>query len=281
MSASAAKTPVYTMGRSDSETRRLMLQAKLLGPMMSRFLHDAGIIAGMKVLDLGSGPGDVTFQVADIVGETGSVVGIDMNPAVIAVARERAAEQERSNVTFVEGDCRSAALPDDFDAVVGRFVLLYTGDVTETLRSAVRHVRPGGVIAFAEPEFSCVLGFHQAGSSVVMRNLWEWANEAFVRSGSFTGMSTELFRAFKANGLGIPNMLLQAPLGGGDGWAGVPWAVESMRSILPLLEQYEIATAEDLGLETLGDRVFDEAEHLDLPFMLIPVVTAWANKPIA
>jgi len=281
MTAPATKTLVYTMGRSDLETRRLMLQAELLGPMMARFLQDAGITAGMKVLDLGSGPGDVAFQVADIVGETGSVVGIDMNPAVLAVARQRAVEQGRSNVTFVEGDCRSTALPDDFDAVVGRFVLLYTGDVTETLRSVLCHVRPGGVIAFAEPEFSCVIGFHQAGPSVVMRNLWEWANEAFIRSGSFPYMSAELFRAFKANGLGIPTMLLQAPLGGGQGWAGIPWAVESMRSTQPLMERYEIATASDLDLETLGDRVFAESEQLGLPFMLIPVVTAWANKPIA
>jgi SAM-dependent methyltransferase len=281
MTAPAAKTLVYTMGRSDSETRRLMLQAELLGPLMARFLHEAGITAGMKVLDLGSGPGDVAFQVADIVGESGSVVGIDMNPAVLAVARQRAAEQERSNVTFVEGDCRSASLPDDFDAVVGRFVLLYTGDVTDTLHSVLRHVRPGGVIAFAEPEFSCVLGFHQSGPSAAMRTLWEWANEAFVRSGSIPDMSAELFRAFKANGLGIPTMLLQAPLGGGEAWAGIPWAVESLRSIRPLIEQYEIATAADLDLETLGDRVQAESEQLGTPFMLIPVVTAWANKPIA
>ena len=75
-------------------------------------------------------------------------------------------------------------------------------------------------------------------------------------------------------------LLLQAPLGGGDGWAGIPWVVETWRSILPLLEQYEIVTAADLGLETLGDRVYDEAEQLSIPFMLIPVVTAWANKPI-
>jgi hypothetical protein len=48
-------------------------------------------------------------------------------------------------------------------------------------------------------------------------------------------------------------LLLRAPLGGGDGWAGIPWTVESMRSILPLLEQYEIATAADLEVETLGE----------------------------
>ncbi len=131
MSTSPAVAPTYTMGRSESETRRLMLQAELLNPFMRRFLIDAGISAGMKVLDLGCGPGDVAFLAADLVGETGSVVGIDMNPAVVSVARSRAADAGRTNVSFVEGDCRSASLPDDFDAVIGRFVLLYTGDVIQ------------------------------------------------------------------------------------------------------------------------------------------------------
>jgi SAM-dependent methyltransferase len=258
-----------------------MLQAELLDPFMRRFLVDAGISAGMKVLDLGSGPGDVAFLAADLVGETGSVVGIDMNPAVLEVARSRAAEAGRTNLRFVEGDCRSASLPGDFDAVIGRFVLLYTGDVTSTLQSVLEHVRPGGIVAFAEPEFSCVLGFTEAGPSRLSHTLWEWANTAFDSSGSFPNMSLELYRAFIANGLGIPNLLVQAPLGGGDAWAGFPWAVESFRSMLPLLERFDVATASEIDLDTLGDRLRAEANQHECPFMLIPFVTAWAHKPMS
>ena len=281
MSTSPAVAQTYTMGRSESETRRLMLQAELLNPYMRRFLIDAGVSAGMKVLDLGCGPGDVAFLAADLVGETGSVVGIDMNPAVVSVARSRAAEAGRANVSFVEGDCRSASLPGDFDAVIGRFVLLYTGDVTSTLQSVLEHVRPGGIVAFAEPEFSCVLGFTEAGPSQLNRTFWGWANTTFVSSGSFPNMSLELYRAFNANGLGIPTMQVQAPLGGGEGWAGIPWAVESIRSIQPLMEQYGIISASELDLDTLGDRLQAEAAQHECPFMLIPFVTAWGNKPLA
>src|SRR6185312_7869154 len=142
--------PTYVMGRSEAETRRLMLQSALYGDVLPRFLQDAGLCQGMTVLDVGSGAGDVAFTAADLVGPTGRVVGIDSNPAVVATARQRAADERRDNVSFVAGDCRSADLAQAFDAAVGRFVLMYTGDVSATLQAVVDQVRPGGVVAFAE-----------------------------------------------------------------------------------------------------------------------------------
>src|SRR6186997_1951169 len=126
MASPATETPTYTMGRTETETRRLMLQARIYHQLTHRFLSDAGIVPGMKVLDLGSGPGDVAFIAADLVGPFGEVVGIDMNPAVLDVARSRAQAEGRTNVRFVEGDCRAAHLPNDFDAAIGRLVLMYT-----------------------------------------------------------------------------------------------------------------------------------------------------------
>ena len=55
-----------------------------------RFLREAGIVPGMRVLDVGSGAGDVTFLAAELVGATGEVVGVDLAPAAIEVARSRA-----------------------------------------------------------------------------------------------------------------------------------------------------------------------------------------------
>src|SRR5689334_23358579 len=131
------------MGRSEAEARRLQLQAGLYDRITRRFLADAGLGPGMTVLDVGSGPGDVAFAAADLVGPTGRVVGVDVNPAILGLAEARARAQQRDNVRFVAGDCRSALLPADFDAAIGRFVLMYTGDVTETLRVIADRVKPG------------------------------------------------------------------------------------------------------------------------------------------
>src|SRR5438046_1077078 len=93
--------PAYVMGRSEHEARRLLLQARLYDSITRRFLEDAGLAAGMTVLDVGSGTGDVAFAAADLVGPTGRVVGVDVNPVVLETARTRAQEQGRDNVVFV------------------------------------------------------------------------------------------------------------------------------------------------------------------------------------
>jgi SAM-dependent methyltransferase len=271
--------PVYVMGRSEAEARRLLLQARLYDRLTRRFLADVGLAPGMTVLDVGSGMGDVAFAAADLVGPTGRVVGVDVNPTILELAVARARAEQRDNVRFVAGDCRSALLPDDFDAAIGRLVLMYTGDVTEALQAIADRVRPGGVVAFAEADFSSVLGYMRESSGGVNRAMWEWAAQAFACSGIPTAMAGPLHRAFLAAGLGAPEMALQAPLDGIDDGAGCEWMAASLRSVLPVLGQYSIVTADILDCDSLAVRCRAEVAQTGVPFMLIPLVTAWARKP--
>ena len=94
----------YVLGHSEAELRRLAFQAALIEPITRQLLVDAGVANGMRIVDVGTGRGDVAFLAAELVGETGSVVGVDRAPAAIAVARERAARSSLANVSFVEGD---------------------------------------------------------------------------------------------------------------------------------------------------------------------------------
>ena len=82
----------YILGRSDAETRRLIVQHQLYGPFTRQFLTASGITAGMKVLDVGSGAGDVALLLAELVGPQGRVVGVE--PPKMA-ARRRPGPQAR------------------------------------------------------------------------------------------------------------------------------------------------------------------------------------------
>src|SRR4249920_241619 len=113
----------YALGRSEAETRRLIFQHQIYGPITRRFFQAAGIGTGMKVLDLGSGAGDVAMLVAEMVGPAGEVIGVDMNAEILETARARAQAAGWTNVTLRSGDVREIALDSDFDAVVGRWVL--------------------------------------------------------------------------------------------------------------------------------------------------------------
>ena len=85
--ASTMPEPEYILGHSGREILRPMRQAAILRPITERLLRSAGVRPGMRVLDLGCGSGDVTMLAAELVGASGSVVGIDRSPEVIAVAR--------------------------------------------------------------------------------------------------------------------------------------------------------------------------------------------------
>ena len=109
--ASLRGADAYALGRSEAETRRLMLQHRIYGPLTRRFFEAAGIGAGMQVLDIGSGAGDVALLLADIVGPSGRVVGIDTNAEILETARARVDAAGLSNVTFKAGDVMNAGLP--------------------------------------------------------------------------------------------------------------------------------------------------------------------------
>jgi tRNA A58 N-methylase Trm61 len=95
--------PGYVMGRTEHETQRLRRQGQLYGPLTRRLLVAAGVGLGMRILDVGSGAGDVALLLADLVGPTGSVVGIDTNAEILAVARQRVLALGWTNVSFVTG----------------------------------------------------------------------------------------------------------------------------------------------------------------------------------
>jgi SAM-dependent methyltransferase len=105
---------------------------------------------GQRVLDVGCGIGDPTLQVAVLVGPHGRVVGVDLVEDMLATARERAASLGLGHVEFRAGDVASMDLaPHAFDAVLGRWSLIYVREVDAVLARLRETIVPGGRIAVA------------------------------------------------------------------------------------------------------------------------------------
>jgi ubiquinone/menaquinone biosynthesis C-methylase UbiE len=97
------------------------------------------------VLDVACGTGALTVATAEIVGPAGTVVGVDPNPEMLAVARRK-----RVQVEWVDGRAEALPLPDEtFDAVVSQFGLMFFDDKPQALREMVRVLRQGGRLAVA------------------------------------------------------------------------------------------------------------------------------------
>src|SRR5215831_6687791 len=94
----------YALGSTDAEHERLIRQAMHLDPSTERLFRDAGIGPGQRVLDLGSGVGDVAMLAAKLVGPSGEVVGAERDSRSIARARGRVAQAGLHNVSFTQCD---------------------------------------------------------------------------------------------------------------------------------------------------------------------------------
>ena len=109
--------------------------------------------SGMRLIDVGSGPGSITLGLAEVVGP-GEVVGVDIQPAQVARARSLAADRCTTNVRFEAGDIYALPFPDrSFDAAFANGVLMHLAEPVRALAELRRVLRPGGVAAVRDPDF--------------------------------------------------------------------------------------------------------------------------------
>jgi SAM-dependent methyltransferase len=246
----------YALGHSDRELDRLSTQARLIDPITRQFFYDAGIASGMRVLDVGSGAGDVSFLVAALVGDTGEVVGVDRAQNALTAARARAVALSHRNVSFREGDPAEMAFERAFDAVVGRYVLQFQPDPVAMLRKLAGHVRPGGVVAFHEIDWDGVRSFPP---SPTYDQCCRWIAETLRILGVETRMGIKLHATFVAAGLPAPSMRLQSVVGGGVNSSDrLHLVVDFVETLLPAMKRVGVATAADVDLETLAERMRNE-----------------------
>jgi 2-polyprenyl-3-methyl-5-hydroxy-6-metoxy-1,4-benzoquinol methylase len=264
----------YLFAQAPEEVRRLKRQSEFFRRVTNAFLESANIAAGMKVLDVGTGIGEVALMLAERVGPQGTVVGVDMDPAMIECARQQARAAGFANLSFHHGDISHLALDDQFDAVVGRFVLMYMKDRVAALRRLTQHLRPGGVLAFQELDLTL------AGASLPSASLFEQTGNRLIQVFQRAGLDTQgmhLFHLFLEAGLPTPEMELITTVGGGPDWAGYEQLVDITSALLPLMLNLGIATREEVQAETLLQRLREEAATRQNVVMIHGLMNVWTR----
>jgi len=264
----------YALGSTDAEHERLIWQAERLAPLTERLFREAGIGPGQRVLDVGSGVGDVAMLVSRLVGPAGEVVGIERDPRSIARARVRVGEAGLPNVSFIESDVSEIRECKLFDAAVGRFILGWLPDPVSVLRSLSLLVRPGGVVAFQESGWAPVLSLFQP------LPLWSSVASLFYqachKSGADLELGYALYHVFQEAGLPGPAMRLEVPLGNGPDAA--QWFTDILRSLWPVIQRFNLAHEFVGNLDTLSQRLLAEVEVSKSVVAWMAPVGAWARK---
>jgi len=269
--ATPPETNAYPLGSADFEHERLVRQAAWVAPHTERLFRRAGIGPGQRVLELGSGVGDVALIVARLVGPAGEVVGVERDPRSLARASARMRELGLTQVRFVQTDV--LALPADrpFDAAVGRYILMYMKDPSVVVRDVARLVRPGGVVAFLDTSFRTFL------DAVEDLPLWRDAVgamvEVFHRNGASTEMGRELVAAFLGAGLPEPETETYTLTG------SERWLSDLVVSLQPQAAALGIPFGHLGDVRTLHERLIEEARSMGRPVPLPQMMGAWTRVP--
>jgi ubiquinone/menaquinone biosynthesis C-methylase UbiE len=264
----------YALGSTSAEHERLIRQAALLAPLTERLFREAGIGPGQRVLDIGSGVGDVAMLAANLVGPSGEVLGIERDPRSVARARSRVAEAGLHNVSFTESDANQIASDKPFDAAVGRFILQFLPDPVAVLRSLSRLLRPGGVLAFQEVSYApfLLLSAHLP--------LWSAAasflHESIHRSGANTEMGLALHRIFQEVGLPSPAMRMEILLGSDPDFTR--WIYDLLCSLRPQIRQLNLSLDQLGDFDTLPDRLQAEVAASKTVVPFVALVGAWSRR---
>ncbi len=270
-----ATTGNYALGYTNAEHDRLIRQAARIERYTERLFRDAGVGAGQRVLDLGSGVGDVSMLLSRIVGPSGEVVGIERDGTSIARARERVAEAGIRNVSFIQTDATQIVSDQLFDAAVGRFILMFLPDPASVLHSLSNLVRRGGILAFQEPSWVPFLAFSK--SLPLWSSVLRVIHETLQRSGANPEMGPDLYRMFQNVGLRAPAMHMEIVLGSDEEFTRL--VTDLAGSLRPLSQAHGVALGALGEFDTLSSRVHEEVTASNSMVSFVPMVGAWTRKP--
>jgi SAM-dependent methyltransferase len=265
---------VYALGSNPDESARLRRQSEELRPESAALLSRIGLEPGQSAIDLGCGPSGILDLLAAVVSPGGRVVGLDADPAHVALARQYAGTRGLANVEAIPGDARHTGLPSDaFDLVHARTLLVNIPAPAEVVAEMARLARPGGWVASQEPDAEHALCYppHPA---------WDRLRELFCAShdqlGADLHIGRRLTELYGQAGLEDIEVVAYAPLypAGHSRRTLLPDLVCTLRPLIlrfGLSDEQELAALDREVRAHLADPATLALAHL--------LMVVWGRKP--
>ena len=264
----------YALGHGDRELERLLLQAEVWGAFTDALLRRAGLREGMKVLDLGTGTGDVALLAAQIVGAEGVVIGIDRAPDPLRLATLRADRAGLTNVRFEVADIHTFEPADRFDAIVGRFILLHAPDPVAVLRRLSHSLAPDGVLVLQEPDISAA---RTTPPVPLFAQSVRWVVEGLERAGARGDLGSLLWSILRRAGVREPALTHDARIEAPPGKLGCLYLAQTVKSLLPVIQMTGLATPDEVGPDTLEQRLLRDVTEAQAVMVSPALIGAWGR----
>jgi ubiquinone/menaquinone biosynthesis C-methylase UbiE len=267
---------IYALGRSSAESARLQHQADELAPESAALLDRVGLRPGDRALDLGCGPRGVVELLYDRVSPGGRVVGVDADPAHVAMASELVAKLALRDVEIVPADARHTGLQSgSFDLVHARTLLITLPDPADVVTEMVRLTRLGGWVAGLEPDTEAGICYPPLPA---FDRLCEVFRLAFSRNGADPRIGRRMADLYRRAGLEDVTVEARAPMYPA-GHSRRTVRADLVRSMRPQI--VEMGLADEPELDELDQAVREHFANPDTLVMPHLIFLAWGRKPAA
>jgi SAM-dependent methyltransferase len=262
----------YVLGTNPVELERLGFQHRLWARAAYELWHRAGIRPGHAALDIGCGPGFASFDLAQIVGPSGRIVGVDESEPYVAFANAQAQHRRLPHARFFVADAAAIAnldnlRPGSFDLAYVRWVLCFVPDPGAVVGAIARCLKPGGKLLIQDYfryETMCVAPRSEAFERVIAAVAKSWRDH-----GGDSDIMGRLPRLALDAGLTIDHLDRIEPGPARPGSTMWNWPDTFWKIFLPRLEDLGYISAGEKAafLQAWTDRCADPAAYMHLPPM--------------
>lgn len=192
----------YVLGTNDAELARLGFQHQVWAAQTAAAWERANFRRGATILDVGCGPGYATFDLGDLVGPDGRVIGVDMSPRFVTHVATEAARRGLANIDVrVEDLSQLSQAQASLDGAFARWVMCFLPDPGDVIVRVARALRPGA--AFVIIDYCHYEGFRMGPRSAAVERVFNAVGESFRRHGGNPDVGMDLPRHMRAAGLEV------------------------------------------------------------------------------
>ena len=264
----------YLLGVNQKELDRLRHQHMTWKEVTDAFLDRIGVTAGWRCLDAGSGPGFVSADLRERIGEGGELTSLEQAGYYLEWIRAEAKKKNWDNVTLVEGPVEEVELPDEtFDLIILRWVGSFAKDPAAFLQKLVPALRSGGVIAIQDYYYEGLSLYPHGGA---FDRIAGYARAYYESAGGDLYVTAKVPGILRELGLTVSDFKPNQLAGGPESHV-MEWGHQYFTVHIPIMAEK--------GLMTSGERdalVADWLEHRKDPDALYfspSVVDVAARKP--
>lgn len=251
---------------------RMRVVARVLRPTTLALLERAGVVAGMACLDVGCGAGEVTFDLASIVGLTGHVTGVDLDATKVALARADAEQTEVTNVGFMVADVTEGLGQAEYDVVYARFVLTHLRDPAAAVALMRDALRPGGRLVVEDIDYRGSFCFPESETFGRSNEIYE---QSALRNGGDPYIGARVSRLLLDAGLERVQPSIAHPVGL-EGEVKLLQAL-TIENIKAMAVRHGVATPDEV--DVVVDRLYDLARDPAVLMSIPRIGQAWGLKP--